>query len=83
MPVTTTTTWFLFCEDAHSNEVVAQALDGLQASSEFKKHDCADGMERRLYEVPDHSFASRMYRSRSDLKTNLQIFRAQDGGKPA
>lgn len=78
------TTWFLFCADAHSNEVVAATLQGLQASAEIaKEHECADGKKRYLYEVPEYSFASRLLKSQKDLKATLVIFRSQDGGKPA
>ena len=78
------TTWFLFCADAHSNEVVAETLQGLQATPELaKEQECADGKKRYLYEVPDYAFASRLWKSQKQLKANLTIFRSQDGGKPA
>ncbi len=78
------TTWFLFCADAHSNEVVAGTLNGLQASPEIaKEHECSDGKKRYLYEVPDYAFASRLHKSQKQLKATLTIFRSQDGGKPA
>lgn len=78
------TTWFLFGADARSNEVIAGTLNGLQASAEIaKEHECADGKKRYLYEVPDYSFASRLWKSQKDLQANFTIFRNQDGGKPA
>lgn len=76
------TKWFLFCEDAHSNEVVSQALNGLQTIDEFKFHTCNDGVRRPLYEVPEYSFASRIWKSQKQLKAKVKIFRSQDGSKP-
>lgn len=78
-----TTKWFLCCDDAHSNEVVARALDGLHAVDGFKEHECADGKMRSLYDVPEYSFAARMWRSQAELKAKLKIFRSQNNGKPA
>ena len=76
------TTWFLFCEDAHSNEVVAEALNGLQCTSEFKEHLCADGKRRHLYEVPEYSFAKRFFDSQKSLKAKLVIYKSSEGEKP-
>lgn len=76
------TKWFLYCADAHTNEVVSTTLNGLQTTGDFKKHECADGKERMLYEVPDYSFAARMWRSQKQLKVKLTIFRNHDDGKP-
>lgn len=75
-------TWYLYCADAHSNEVVAQTLNGLQSTSEFKQHLCADGKKRELYEVPDYSFAARLWRSQKQLKAYLTVFVSEDGQKP-
>lgn len=83
MESTHTTTWYLYAENAHSNEVVAQTLDGLQTINEFKKHLCADGKQRHLYKVPDHAFASRMYKSQTALSAKFKIFRSQNDGAPA
>ena len=76
------TKWFLFCGDAHSNEVVAQALNGLQSTPEFKEHLCADEKKRYLYEVPEYSFAKRLYDSQKSLKAKLAIYKSTDEAKP-
>lgn len=76
------TTWYLYAENAHSNEVVSQTLDGLQTINEFKKHVCADGKQRHLYKVPDHAFASRMHKSQTTLCAKFKIFRSQNDGAP-
>lgn len=77
------TKWFLYCEDAHSNEVVAEALNGLQSTSEFKEHECADGKKRHLYEVPEYSFARRFFSSQRALKAKFEIYKSTDGAKPS
>jgi hypothetical protein len=77
------TKWFLFCEDAHSNEVVALAIDGLHgASTDFKLMMCADGVERCLYKVPDYQFGNQFLRSQYQLKAKFQLFTSQNDGKP-
>lgn len=75
-------TWYIFCEDAHSNEVVSATLDGAQSNSEFSLMECADGVKRHLYRVTDYSVASRLFKSQKQLKAKLQIFRSQNDGKP-
>lgn len=77
------TTWFIFCEDAHSNEVVSTTLDGAQSNSEFSLMECVDGVKRHLYRVTGYSVASRLFKSQKQLKAKLQIFRSQNDGKPA
>ncbi len=77
-----TTTWLLFCADAHTNEVVSSVLHGLQGTDNFKEHLCADGKKRYLYGVPDYSFAARIWKSQSHLKASMLIFRSQNNGKP-
>jgi len=76
------TTWLLFCADAHTNEVVSTALNGLQATDSFKEYLCADGKKRYLYGVPDYSFAARIWRSQKQLNVSVLIFRSQNNGKP-
>lgn len=76
------TQWHLHCHDAHSNEIIADALRGLQAVDNSKEYTCADGKLRYLYDVPDYSFANRFKRSEKELKAKLTIFRSQNNGTP-
>ena len=70
------TTWFLFCKDAHSNEVVSSTLLGLQSVSEYKERCCADGIKRHLYQMPSYQMASQLFKSQKELNANLHIFKA-------
>jgi hypothetical protein len=77
------TKWFLFCEDAHSNEVVSRTILETQgAVTDFKWRLCADGNKRPLYEVPDYQFANRLWKSQKQLAAKLQIFTSRNEEQP-
>lgn len=77
------TTWYLYAEDSHSNEVISRALLESQTIDMFKMHRCADEKDRYLYETPSHAFAEKMCRSQVDLHAKMKIFRSENGGIPA
>ena len=74
------TTWYIHCLNTHTNELIAEALKGLQSS--FGEQECADGVKRPLYMVPEYSFVSKVYKSRKQLYAKFEIFRSQNDGKP-
>ncbi len=73
------TKWFLHCKDGASNESVAEAMNGLHGTDNFKLTTCADGVLRYLYEVSDYQFAKRFVNKNKKL---FEMFVSTDDGKP-
>ena len=76
------TRWYLFCKDAHSNEIISRILDELYSIDEFKEYTCNDDKNRHLYHIPEYSFAARIFRSNKQFATKLEIYCGKDGKKP-
>ncbi len=76
------TTWYVYPRNADTNEVLSSALSGLHSQEKFSTIECAGGEKRELVEVPNYAFVSRLYKSRTALRLDFQVYRSQDGGKP-
>ena len=76
------TTWYIYPADAHSNEVVAQAMQGLQTTDTAKDYLCNDQKTRFLYRMPDHSYATRFMKSQKQLSADFKLFRSQGNSLP-
>lgn len=77
------TRWYIHPKDAHTNEVLSTALEGLNNAEKFETKECADGKKRQLVEVKDYAFVSRLSRSKKSLCILFEVFRSQGNGKPA
>lgn len=76
------TTWYLFSRDSRTNEIIAQALLGLNSVEKFSTLKCTDGTKRELCEVPNYAFVARLERSKRDLGADFQVFRTYGNGFP-
>ena len=65
--------WYIRSNDSHTNEVVANTLDGLNSVEKFSKVVCADGERRELCKCPNYNFIARLWRSKKDLKLDFEI----------
>jgi hypothetical protein len=77
------TRWYMYSKDAHTNEVIAEALDGLNSVEKFSNLECENGDRLPLCEAPDYNFVARLWRSRATLQIDFEIFRSQGNGKPS
>jgi len=85
MSTATITQWWVFPKDAQTNETISEALTGLYSREcASESVECADGKSRDMWKVSDHTFVSRMARSKKNgMKIDFQIFRSTGSGKPA
>ena len=82
MATTRVVTWFIQPIGSHTNEVLSDALRGLNSSEKFSELECSDGEKREICEVPDYPFVTRFLRSKRDLNLDFHIYRTQGNGKP-
>lgn len=76
------TLWFVYCEDTSSHEVLVHVLRGFQKKFDYSEHDCADGVKRPLYQMPEQKFALDIYKSQTSINARLTIFRMEDNHPP-
>lgn len=81
--MTTSTTWWVFPKDAHTNEVIASALSGFNREFASENKMCADKQRRDLWRVPEYSFVSRLLKSKKSHNLDFVPFISKGQAVPA
>jgi len=71
------TTWYVYCRDARTNEVVREMLSGLHSEEKSRTALCADGKRRELCQVPNYEFLARLQRSKYSANLDFEPYRSQ------